>query len=865
MNEMTASHADRQTTHVVDDARPTSPAGFNLLDVVGRGGMGVVYRANDLTLGREVAVKILQPRFAPESSAATRFIEEARVTAQLQHPGVPAVYQVGRLDDGRPFLAMKLIKGQTLDVLLKGGGSIDALAVFESISQAVGYAHAHGVIHRDLKPANVMVGAFGEVQVMDWGLSKVVSPSGKGQSANPADPQATLGAMTEIGTVRDSDEQLTQAGSVLGTPAFMAPEQAAGEVERIGVRSDVFGLGAILCAMLTGRPPFEGETIESIRLNAVRGRTQNAFARLDASGADPDVIALCKRCLAFEPADRPADADEVATTVSNLRRAADDRARQAERDKLAADMRRRAFRRGAFIVSGVLMLGIAGTVFGLVRAEGAKRQAQAAEDATLAELREWTDEVGNLIKGRPELRRDEEKSIEKITARWRSFAERRGDDERSQLIRAEGHYRLARLWYALGKHADERRDLEISKSILLPLAAKSSASNRCLSLLATTHLSMGILIGTEGGKAGDSLAEYERARALYEDVIQREPDEPKHVRSLVMVFNQLAIMLRNVDRMPEVLDAYRKAIRLGDRLVEEYPDNVDYRIGSAFPLSNLGEELLLANKVDEALSYLVRARDITAPLVDGSEPPADAMFIGAIARENLAQALESLKRDDDAKAEWTNATEIGRRLAERYPNVPLYRVMFGRVATKFGAFLHRRGDSEAALPLYGRAIDMLTPVLGRIVEVAGGLYEAHAARAAALHDLARYAEAIKDWDRAIELGEPVARYRRLETRYKIEPQKALAEMDELVRTTDATKPDGSYQLARMFARLAKGPNPADPDFAKRAMAMLYKAVAARRDSWKNLEGDESFDSLRGREEFKKLLASLKEDKAAAEK
>jgi serine/threonine protein kinase len=151
-------------------------SGYELLDEVGHGGMGVVYRARDRELDREVAVKILLPKYTPGSSTAQRFVEEARITSQLQHPGVPPVYRVGTLPDGRPFLAMKLIKGQTLDVLLKAAEPLDRLAVFQGICQAVGYAHAHHVIHRDLKPANVMVGAFGEVQVMDWGLAKILAP-----------------------------------------------------------------------------------------------------------------------------------------------------------------------------------------------------------------------------------------------------------------------------------------------------------------------------------------------------------------------------------------------------------------------------------------------------------------------------------------------------------------------------------------------------------------------------------------------------------------------------------------------------------------------------------------------------------------
>ena len=152
---------------------PSVP-GFVLEQEIARGGMGVIFKARDLAMNRTVAVKLLQEKYAVASLVAERFMEEAHITGQLQHPGIPPIYQVGKLTDGRPYLAMKLIKGQTLEALLKANTPINKLAVFEAVAQAVGYAHAHGVIHRDLKPQNMMVGAFGEVQVMDWGLAKVL-------------------------------------------------------------------------------------------------------------------------------------------------------------------------------------------------------------------------------------------------------------------------------------------------------------------------------------------------------------------------------------------------------------------------------------------------------------------------------------------------------------------------------------------------------------------------------------------------------------------------------------------------------------------------------------------------------------------
>ncbi len=183
------------------------------------------------------------------------------------------VYELGAFPDRRPFLAMKLVRGRTLAALLAERPSPTHdlprfLSIFEQVCQTVAYAHARRVIHRDLKPSNVMVGSFGEVQVMDWGLAKVLPEGGVADERKRADSE------TEVRTSRtESSGAESQAGSVLGTPAYMAPEQARGEVDRIDERADVFGLGAILCEILTGQPPYAGSHAGRDRRPRPRGPT----------------------------------------------------------------------------------------------------------------------------------------------------------------------------------------------------------------------------------------------------------------------------------------------------------------------------------------------------------------------------------------------------------------------------------------------------------------------------------------------------------------------------------------------------------------------------------------------------------------
>jgi serine/threonine-protein kinase len=328
---------------------------------IARGGMGRVVRVFDEDFRRPLAMKVLLDRARGQAGLEERFLREARLTGQLQHPGVPPVQELGRLPDGLPYFIMKLIQGDSLSTLLGRRTSPDQdlprfLSIFEQICQTLAYAHGRGVIHRDLKPANIMVGAFGEVQVMDWGLAKELQDPNSGDSARSSSPRDETPTPSAAGgqppgsaadpnnkaPTRTADwedntpQDQTEAGQVLGTPAYMAPEQACGEIDRLDARCDVFGLGAILCEILTGRPPFAAHNVGASFRMAQSGDLAGAFARLGGCGADAELIRLAKECLAVAPWERPPEAGPVAAAIARYQADLQQRLKQAEIEQAAA-------------------------------------------------------------------------------------------------------------------------------------------------------------------------------------------------------------------------------------------------------------------------------------------------------------------------------------------------------------------------------------------------------------------------------------------------------------------------------------------------------------------------------------------------
>jgi tetratricopeptide (TPR) repeat protein/tRNA A-37 threonylcarbamoyl transferase component Bud32 len=774
-----------------------------LLDRVGRGGMGEVYRGRDPALGRNLAVKVLRPELRNHPEAERRFQQEARINGLLQHPSIVPVHNLGRLSDGRLYFTMKLIRGRTLADILDqrnrirqnagkanrrsgecGDGLPELLGIFEKVVQALAYAHSRKVVHRDLKPANIMAGTFGEVQVMDWGLAKVL-PRQEASEEPPAESTMGMVFATRYADATAPGNNLT---GVVGTPAYMAPEQARGTGEKVDERADVFGLGGILCAILTGQAPYTGNGRDEVLPKAAAGDLGDAFSRLETSGADGELVQLARECLAARKEDRPRDAGAVSERLTAYLAGVQRRLRDAEVERAAAQARaeeaakkvavERRARRSLLVLAGMILLvlmgGIAGTTWGLWRAERAhdaeakqrqlaeekqreaeslaqraaaeKERAQRAEAATLADFRASTDDaIAQLIGSKAELGPQEKSYLERMLKRWQAFASRTGDDERSRAIRAEGRFRVAGLQGKLGQGEEAMAGFREAVELYGKLAEEFPTVAEHRQYQALSHNNQGLLLQAQGKRA-KAVEQYHKALANQQKLTRDFAAAADYRNDLATTHNNLATVLAGQHEGTKAEQHYREALTIREKLCAESPGAVGYRKDLAGTHNNLGLVLEAMHQPEKSAHHFHEALAIRLKLV--SEYPHIADLRQELARtyHNLATLLGGQKQGAEAARHYRKALLIQEKLVDDFPAIPMYRHDLATTYSNQGSLLSGRKQRDEAAQQYHKAIANWE----KLGEAHPGVPIYRKGLAAAHNNLGGLLREQKQWDKAEE-------------------------------------------------------------------------------------------------------------------
>ncbi|RMG35909.1 MAG: hypothetical protein D6725_11515, partial [Planctomycetota bacterium] len=890
-----AEHASEEKCS--DGSGPTKPqerlchvGWYRIDEAIGRGGMGCVFRARDETLNREVAIKVVERARGPETPEARRFLNEALITAQLEHPGIPAVHGLGIDSQGRPFLAMKLVAGRTLAELLRERTDVGAqrgrfVAIFEQICHAVGYAHDHGVIHRDLKPSNVMVGAHGEVQVMDWGLAKVVGTVGQlsseeGESGSSSDVELETAETVDLRSRVVSDtpaavDSATRTGVVLGTPRYMSPEQAAGEVRTLDPRCDVFGLGAILCEILTGKPPYTGGDPRSVLLKAVRGDLQDALARLEKCGAEPEWVALCRRCLAFRREDRPENGRAVAEEAARIRQQAEDRARAAEMERLRLTVRqaeqrkrRKLLTAATVVVLLVLTAGVVGTSLGLIRAEQAARKAlaaqqraeaerdakaralqaeqearaqeQAARERAQAALRLMTDQlVENVLATRSRLTPAHKRFLRVVLRQYETFADAVADAVEGRVLHAQGLRRVAMLRRRLGDLEEAEAACRKAVQILRELVSERPRDGDLRKELSTGLVELArILKEQERMSEAEPLAR--EALEIARRVFDEAPDRVELKRWLASQWMGLAELMLHDRRFAEADECLRAAAALYREVLVVEPDDrsAKHMLGECYRA--IGGALAEQDKFQEALEPLQQAIAIHGPLAQRFPADVDVWVDLGSTYHSLGIVYRHLGRLDDSAATLEKALEIRRRLARENPGLPELHNHLGDTLASLGFTKLRLRDFVAAAAYLEEAANRQQIAL----RMRPRSPEYREARRTALVVLTyAYANQLQR-ERALQTAETIAA---LNFDPPMDLFRAGRTLARCMRLVDARADLNDEQRRRHL-----------DFFAEHALRFLQQAVAEGFNDGKLLDSRSYFELLRQRPEFQQLRAKLAE-------
>jgi serine/threonine protein kinase len=600
------------------DSQPANELGLPLryrpLHKIGEGGLGQIWRVLDTRLNRHVAIKTPRDELARHPRLWDRLFREAELTSQLQHPGIPPTYDTGQLSTGVPFFSMKLIEGETLANLLRE--PLDErnrrlwLSRFSSLVQTIAFAHDRGVIHRDLKPHNVMVGEFGELQVMDWGLARAIrapsspTPETEDLLSSRTPPDAT--PRQSLPDTDLNDSSLTRVGEVLGTPHYMAPEQARGDAVHVGFASDVFSLGAILHEVLTGNRLYADFAENEVLAEAAQGPTASLL-RLDDVDCDTTLKELVRHCLRSDPAARPANAGEISLILNAYFEERDERLRNAEAEQTRAQLRIEEERKRRNIAIGlvaVLLTGIGGTLWGLTRANSEWQRAE--QNAATSESN------AQIASTNAEFAIEKAALAERVVKNFytRIGQEKLFDTPSLQPLRQELLDEALKFYVQATQEAPDDLPLRLAHGELLVSSATATFSR---------------------GEATSALDLLEQAKAKLQSVLDvatdSNPELPSPTRSGWTLADEArdylgrALTFEGTARMRlgnplACIALFGESERLYQRLVAEYPQDIFLQRNSAELYSAWGFFLTGSPRPEEALVLLDKALALRLQIVD---------------------------------------------------------------------------------------------------------------------------------------------------------------------------------------------------------------------------------------------------------
>ncbi|MBP6839475.1 MAG: protein kinase [Kofleriaceae bacterium] len=689
--------------------------------LLGRGGMGQVFAARDRRLRRTVAVKELR-RGAGDLEA--RFVREALLTARLQHPSIISVYEAGRWPDGAPYYAMRLVAGRSLEQALAGATERPArLALLPNllaVADALAYAHSQRIIHRDLKPANVMLGDFGETVVIDWGLAKdLAEPSGPARHGDGGPDQRGEPARSAT----DGGDSETRHGEILGTPAYMAPEQAAGAA--VDERTDVFALGAILYHVLSGQLPYTGASAVEVMERIQAGRPRPL--REVAPGLPPDLVAIVDRAMAPAPAARYPSARELA---EDLRRFTSGQMVSAHHYGAGALVRRWLRRHRALVavsLAALVTLAALATV-GTRRILAEERAAQAARRAA-EQHRRSADELVMFIQDQvtsPLQVQGQSELLNVIslrvlrhfqTAPMLSFGALRGGAQalalagetttrRGAFAAAEAYLQtgtvLAVVARSMGDDAHARSVLMQVVQVHGDLATAVSDPARAAGLYqraldlesvptGAADFARAALLHGRIGDAARTLGELDRARQQYQEArlliaeaARLEPGEPRYQRELAVCLDRFGELLAGTDPAA-ALAPMREAMAIRRARLRTSPADPIARTDLSMSYYRLGTTLAGLGQVDEALDLLRADLGLAEQVARDQPSDGDIQRNVAVSHAGIAEVLARAGRRAEAAQAYQRALEVLGRLLAETPQHPRWSADQAEVAQALAA------------------------------------------------------------------------------------------------------------------------------------------------------------------------------------